>query len=131
MPRQTPKHRDVAATAAVTVVTTTETEAVQLDGVAASQPDGRVVLRGWMQFTTGAGTTAVTLRIRRGTDTTGTLVGEANAITAAASAVREMAIEVPDTPGEVAGQSYVLTVQQTAATGNGTVEQSSLEARVS
>lgn len=113
-----------------TVTTTTETEAAQ---VAAPPPNrsGLVyTVRGWMQVTAGVGTTAFIPRIRRGTDTSGTLVGEGNPVTVVAGNTLTVPLVVDDTPGEVSSLDYVVTVQQTAATGNGTVAQASLTAEV-
>ncbi len=106
----------------VTVTTTTETIVAQIDNVTTPRAGCKVRLFGNLQLTTGADTTAVTVRWRRGTAITDTLVGEANAqqVVAAAGSTEELTHAVEDEPGEVAKQSYVLTVQQTAATANGT-----------
>lgn len=122
----------LVATANITLTTTSETELVQVDSVDVPNPGGQVRLRGWCQLTTGTGTTTVTLRIRRGTDTSGTLVDEANAVTigAAAGSTEQFDIMVDEAPGELAGASYVLTAQQAAATGNGSAVQASLAAEV-
>lgn len=112
-----------------TLVTTAETVVATLAGISTSLVGQRVKLRGWVQLTLGAATTTVTLRVRR-TSVTGTLVGEANpvAIPSAAATTGEFEICVEDSPGEIAGGTYVLTAEQASATGNGTALQSSLEA---
>lgn len=114
------------------LVTTAETVVATLSGVSTPRPGIKVVISGWCQVTTGTATTALTPRIRRGTAITDTLVGEANAdqVQAAAGSTENADIMVEDSPGEVAGQSYVLTIQQTAATGNGSCIQASLTADV-
>lgn len=131
-PRAWVKRRQTATATNVAVTTTTETVVATLSGVSVDRADVRIALEGWVQLQTGAGTTNVSLRVRRGTDTTGTQVGEVNAeaIGAAAGSVEEFSIAVQDTPGEVASQSYVLTVQQTAATANGSALQMSLLAEI-
>lgn len=120
------------ASADVSLVTTAETVVATLTGVSTNQPGQTVALRGNYQITLGTGTTAVTTRIRRDS-VTGTLVGEANAEqdSTAAGSTEGHSIEVEEVnPGEFSGRTYVLTVQQTAATGNGTVLQSALAAEV-
>lgn len=114
-----------------TLTTTAETVVATVTGVTTQGGGDRVRLRGWVQLLSGAATTTVTLRVRRGS-VTGTLVGEANPVTipTAAGGTDEYEIVTTDTPGEVAGQSYVLTVTQASATGNGTASQASLEATV-
>lgn len=116
----------------VTITTTTETVVATLTGISTRYASERVALHGWVQLTTGTATTTVTLRVRRGTDTSGSLIGEANAVSigAAAGGTEQFDIDVEDTPGDVASQSYVLTAQQAAATGNGTALQAILEALV-
>lgn len=119
------------ATADTSLVTTAETVIATLAGVTTKYGSESVRLRGWAQITAGTATTAITLRIRR-SSVTGTLVGEANPIQGgvAAASTSGLDIATTDTPGDVAGQTYVLTAQQTAATGNGTALQASLEAAV-
>lgn len=113
-----------------TVTTTTETEAAQVSAPPPNRAGLRYTITGSAQVSIGTGGTAVTPRIRRGTDTTGTLVGEGNALTGAAGEEVTLAVTVDDTPGEVSSLDYVLTVQQTGATGNGTVLMASLVAEV-
>lgn len=111
------------------VPTTTETVVATLTGVSTPRKCN-VTLEGWVQLLIGTATTAVTLRVRRGTDATGTLVGEANAvqISTAAGSTEDHEIRVQDTNVDLSNATYVLTVQQTAATGNGTAAQASLTA---
>jgi len=113
----------------VTIVTTTETVVATLSGITTPRRTN-ITLRGWAQVTTGAATTALTTRIRRGTTITGTLVGEANAtqVAAVAGSTEEVDVQVEDPGVDLAMGTYVLTVQATAATGNSTALQASLEA---
>ena len=115
----------------VTLVTTAETIVATLSGI--NTPGRRTIgLRGWLELTTGVATTAVTLRLRRGPLVTDTLVSEAVAkeVGAAAGSDEEFSIEVDDVGQDMAGGTYVLTAQQTAATGNGTVLQSRITADI-
>lgn len=115
-----------------TVVTTTETVVATVSGISTPRPGCKVILHGWGEITTGGSTTALTARIRRGTDATGTLIGEGNAeqVEAAAGSTEGFDIATEETPGELASASYVLTIQQTGAAANGSVLMAELEAEV-
>lgn len=104
---------DVALTAA------TEAVVVTVPGISTDGPGQRVRLLGFITLLTAAGATTVTLRWRQ-TGLTGTLVGEANTITVAATTSYEWPHNVEDTPGEVASLPYVLTA--TVAGGNATAQ---------
>lgn len=119
------------ATADVTVTTTAETVVATVTVPSTPNAGAVVTIEGHCQLSVGAGTTALTPRIRRGS-VTGALVGEGNAlaVSGAAGSAEEVDLTVDDTPGEVVNQVYVLTVVQTGATGNGTDVQSEIEATV-
>jgi hypothetical protein len=70
----------------------------------------------------------VTPRIRRGTTTSGTLVGEANAeqVKAAAGSTEPFFITVCEDRSDVATVDYNLTLQQTAASANGSALQGTI-----
>lgn len=89
-----------------------------------------VQIEGWAQITPGTAATAVTLRVRRGVDTSGVLVGEGNpeAIAGAVASTEDHYIKVRDVGVDLFNGTYVLTAQQTAATGNGSAVQSSMNA---
>lgn len=108
------------AEADVTLVTTAETVVLTIPQVTTRDRSELVTLMAFAVVTLGVGATALTMRIRRGTDITGTLVGEGNPVTGAAGNTVGLALGGVDSPGDVSGQSYVVTVQQTAATANGT-----------
>jgi hypothetical protein len=115
-----------------TLTTTAEAVVATLSGVSTNQPGQTVALRGSYRVVTGAGTTALTGRIREDS-LTGTVVGDAGAvqIEAAAGSTEDHDVYVESqAPGEFSGKTYVLTVQQTGATGNGTVQAAGLEAEV-
>lgn len=116
------------ATTNVTVTTTTEAVAVSSGPAKLSTPTARVVIVAWGQLTTGAGTTTVTPRIRRGTTISGTLVGEANAeeVKAAAGSTEQFTIMVSETRSDEESVEYSLTLTQAGATGNGTILQAAI-----
>ncbi len=122
----------VTATADTTITTTTETVVATLTGVTTPRPGSKILLTGMCQVTTGGSTTALTPRIRRGTTITDTLVGEANAqqVQAAAGSTETVTIDTEDSPGEIHNQTYVLTVQATAAAANASALQATLSATV-
>lgn len=113
-----------------TVTTTTETVVATLSGLSTRDPGEVVTVTGTVQFTVGTGGTAVTPRIRRGSTASGTVVGEGNPVSATAADTVSVTIQADDVPGEVAGQSYVLTVTQTAATGDGSALFAAVDALV-
>lgn len=114
-----------------TLVTTAETVVATLPGCSTSAAGKAIRLSGEVTVTNGAGTTALTLRIRRDS-LTGTLVHEVNAvqIETAAASTEDHDINTDDSfSSDVFNQTYVLTVQQTGATGNGTVVSGYLKAQ--
>jgi hypothetical protein len=78
-----------------------------------------VVVDGIMNMTPGAGTTGVTMRIRRGS-LTGALVGPAQVVSPTVSVPGVSSFSALDL-APVPGQPYVVTMQQAAATGAGVV----------
>ena len=115
-----------------TLLTTAETVVATLGGVSVARPGESVRLHGEATVTTGTATTALALRLRRDS-LTGVQVGETitDQVEAAAGSTETHDIVATDpAPGELAGASYVLTVSQTAATGNGSAVHASLEATV-
>jgi hypothetical protein len=116
----------------VTITTTTETAVVSSGRVPTPRHTCLVLVKAWCVLTNGTGTTAVTARIRRGTNTSGTLVSEANAeqIKTAAGSTEPYTVMATE---ERAGQEsveYTLTIQQTAATANGTVVAAAIEVEI-
>lgn len=128
MPVPWPRQTSTSSTTDVALSTTTETAVLTLSGVSLDGPSQSVLVFGYAAVTTGAGTTSLTFRVRRGTGVTGTVVGEPATVKAGASESVSGAISVIDSPGEVAGQAYTLTVQQVAATANGTVTEAAVQA---
>jgi len=120
--------KDVGAstfTTDVPLVTTAETVVVSSDLVLTPFATSRVIVIAWAQLTTGTATTAVTPRIRRGTVITGTLLGEATPVTVGAAAgsteqFYAIAFEERQSTDRV---QYSFTLQQTAASANGSALQ--------
>lgn len=105
----------------VPVVTTTETVALVTPPVSTTFGSDAIEIEGMVNLTAGTGTTAAVLRIRRGNGITGTVVRAADTDTIAAGSSESFLVQGVDTPGDVAGQVYSITVQQTAASANGTI----------
>lgn len=105
-----------------------ETVVCEIDGVTTRTADGEVQLDAGCQLTIGTSGTAVTLRIRRGSDITGVLVAAGGADTATAGNTRNHLLHAIDRPGMVDGQGYVLTAQVTGATAASTVQATALSA---
>lgn len=124
----TVKRASTTVEANTTLTTTAETVVATLNAPTPNRAGVVVTVRGWAQLTAGTGATAVTPRIRRGTTTSGDLVGEGNPVDATAGDTADNVITVNDSPGEVSSLSYVLTLEQTGATANGTALQASLSA---
>lgn len=109
------------------LVTPTETACVTTAGL--STVGARSIsLHGQALITSGAGTTAMTLRLRRGSGTGGTQVVTATAVSDTAGDTKPYTFDYDDTPGEVAGQQYTLTAQPTGATAAGTIQTCHLDA---
>jgi hypothetical protein len=119
----------VAATGSQTITTTTETVVATLSGLNTGIAQSRVAITGIVNITVGTGGTSVTLRVRRAA-VSGTVVGVAISHTVTAGSTYSLAVQALDSPGEVAGATYVVTVAVTAATGNSTVNYAHLEATV-
>lgn len=88
-----------------------------------------VLLWGWAAYTVGTSGTAVRLRLRKGTDTTGTVVGDSGALTGSqhgAGILSADDIQGTDTAPAAGGQSYVLTMTVTAGSAPSTVSQTFL-----
>lgn len=129
-PAQVSAAFETSSTASTTITTTTEQVACTLPGVFTPRPSQTVRLAGQVVVSTGASTTSLTFRIRRGSTTSGTQVSSSGSIAAAASTSVLFPWSGDDAPGEIGGQAYVLTVTQGAATTNGTISYCQLQALV-
>lgn len=118
----------------VTLTTTAETSALVLPFTGGMTLNPSVVnlpgvgnkvnlkVSGRANITTGAATTSVQVRCRRGNGVTGTQVGSAINVPFAAATTDDVAFEFEDSAAP-SGAPYTITVQQVAATGNGTVNE--------
>lgn len=113
----------------VTLTTTSETVIISSGLLIMPFQTARALIKAWVQLTTGAATTTVTPKIRRGTTVTGTLVGEANAITigAAAGSNEQFFIMASEARFGEESVQYSLTLEQASATGDGTALQAGIE----
>lgn len=91
-----------------------------------------VHIRGWCQLTSGLGTTGITARLRRGEVSDPVVVGEANvaALGAAAGGNEQIVIDAVERRENVQSVSYNFSVQQAAATGDGTFLQGLVEVEI-
>lgn len=107
----------------ITLVTTAETVVATSPQIYADANNGRVKIYGHVNITEGAGGTAYVVRVRRGNSISGALVGvaETDTLAAASSETAPFSVEDAGWLNAAGGNQYCVTVQQTAATGNGTV----------
>lgn len=116
-----PTSPNVAVASGVNVPTTTETVITTTTArvVAAPASQGEYI-SGVINLTPGTGTTAAVIRIRAGSGTGGAIIGgaETSAVTAGANINIPFAQMDFTLSGTV---QYTLTIQQTGATANGTV----------
>lgn len=107
----------------VTIVTTTENVAITTPLMRIRRNSAIVMIIGWGILTTGAGTTSVVPRIRRGTAITDPLVTTADAktISAAAGSNEQFIIVAFEQLTAEQVVQYSFSLLQNAATGNGTV----------
>lgn len=110
----------------------TETVAATLSTVQTEFPNQQILIQGYVTINSPAGTTAQTLRVRRN-GLAGTLISEANVEQGDVAASKESTIPVwaADSPGDVAGATYVVTFQGTGEGGPSTCVGSLLQATVS
>jgi hypothetical protein len=109
-----------------------ETVVATLTGVDLRFSDQVIKLQGVVNFTVGTSGNAATLRLRRDS-LTGTQVGTTitlPASTIVATAVATGLINFSDQPGNVAGATYVMTLQVASAAAISTVNNVNLTARV-
>lgn len=108
-----------------------ETVIATLAGINTIDASSLVQLFAQANFTVGTTGTAVRLRLRQ-TSVTGTVVGDTGAVTGGVAAANLLSMTVlgSDNPGVVAGFTYVMTLQVTAATAVSTVSAVQLSAFV-
>jgi hypothetical protein len=113
-------------TADTSIVTTAETAAITSDGFTPPTDGAKLIISGVINITTGASVTGAVIRVRRGVGVAGALVGETEPHNIGAAVTDDVSYQVTDSPGAVAGQQYTATVVQTAATGNGIINNASI-----
>jgi len=118
-----------ATAAAVALVTTAETVVNTSNPVAMPNVNAKFVVRGFVTVTPGTNTTGLTVRIRRGTLTTDTLVGPQVNVTAGVAAAAPITIPFgfAEFLSDRVESQYCVTVEQAGATANGSVEASMIE----
>jgi hypothetical protein len=112
------------ATGPISLVTTTETiVATVTPALTINAPGGEgLSISGFINVLTGTGTTAVVTRVRKGSLVTDTLIDVAQTHTIGAAVSASIPFGALDGAGASAtAQNYVVTMQQTAASANGTV----------
>lgn len=115
-------------TTAVAVVTTAETIAITSPSLAPQSPAQRFVVLAWAQLTVGTGTTGITPRLYRGASLSGTLLGVATleAVLGAVGSTEPHLLMLVDQPGNIDEVVYTFSLQQAAATANGSIVQASI-----
>ena len=119
---------------AANIAVTTTNEMVLLQSGEVPVPVQTCVahIRAWCQMTSGAAATGITARLRRGEPSQAVLVGEANvaALGAAAGGNEQICVEAVEQRDNVQSVSYNFSVQQAAATGDGTFLQGVIEVEI-
>lgn len=110
----------------VTLVTSAETVVVSSTPVPMPNQVTLVVILASASWTAGTGITGMNLRIRRGTSVTDPQVGTLYDHAAAAGADNSAFIMATDQVDNGYQETYSLTLEQTAASANGTVNQASI-----
>jgi hypothetical protein len=108
----------------------TETAFVTSPGLNLSLDNALVQIYWMVQLNTGAGTTQIQIKLRRGIDITGLQVGANWNNVVTASTNRQLSGCYIDTPGIVAGQQYTVTALQIASAGAGTFSDACIIAMV-
>ena len=117
MPNRSQNYRTTTLTNAAESANNTETVVCTLAGISTEFDLQTVRLSGWAKVTTGTGTTAGLLRIRRDS-LTGTTVSETTAATGpfVASKTCDGDVEADDPSRTLGGATYVMTYQGTGDT---------------
>jgi hypothetical protein len=106
-----------------TVTTTTETLVVAGFELPLTSDHAKAVIRGWVDLTIPAGTTAINLRIYIGAAVGGRLLAakQAAATDFTVGATQHFVIEAIDVHQNAGAAAYCMSVKLTGATANGTV----------
>jgi hypothetical protein len=113
--------------AAVTLVTTAETMVAYTGRCEANLPTLRAIIKAWALITTGAGTTNVSFRLRRGNGLAGAVVVNGPPVALGPATQLDTSMVFAETLQNVEYADYSLTIAQTGASGNGVVQMASIE----
>jgi hypothetical protein len=122
---------DPVEATAVTTGGTAETVIVTSGFITVDTVDKCVTVSGYINLTPGTSAVAAVLKIKRGTTTGGTQVGTTLTSTTIATKLITIPFMAVDYPGESAGLVYSVTLVETSAAANGTVNQAYITALVS
>lgn len=114
------------------VVTTAETLAALGAALTVEPTTGKAAVKGFLTLTIGTNTTAVTVRLYRGTTSAGTLISTAIAQAGnfVAGSPAQFVVQATDTLTNVGTAQYCMTVQQTSASANGSITTAVIETEV-
>lgn len=114
------------------VATTTETLVVVGHVVTTANPNGKAVIRAWVELTVGLGTTDITLAVYSGPAIGGRLIGtktpDAGDFTPGSNA--QFSVELIDPFDNTSGVQYCVSVLQAGATGDGSVLAALIDTKV-
>ena len=115
--------RELAPTTVATIADggANEITILILGNVDTAGPGARVVLHGIASVTAGTAATAVTIRVRELATIANSVVGTSVVDTVVAGSSYTLPIDVVLNDVDLAGYSFAMTVQETAATASGTV----------
>jgi hypothetical protein len=112
-----------AITAPLTVTTTAETLLIVGFPLSLTSDHAKAIIRGWVDLTIPAGTTAISLRIYDGAAIGGRLLGAKQAVATdfTVGATQHFDIETIHILQNAGAAAYCMSVKLTGATANGTV----------
>lgn len=119
-------------TTPIAIPTTTETLFVQGHDCTTPNPNGKAVVRAWLEMTVGAGATGITITVYAGNAIGGRVVGtkipDAGDFSPGSSATFEA--EFTDVFDNTSDVQYCASVTQTGATGDGSVLAALIDTKV-
>ena len=110
-----------------TLTLTTETTAITGNFLSPPFQNAKASVKGLIYFTTGAGTTSVTIRVRRNPNAESVNLSGLSNLNVSAPATYAMPFQVADPIPDARPVQYTVTVQQNGATGNGNITFASIE----
>jgi hypothetical protein len=119
--RAFPNTFSAQSSAETAVAETAETEVLKLVAGGTQSPNTKVIIDGTVNLLIGKEATAVVVRIRR-SSLTGTVVLTQTTTMITAEKQASISFNAEDEPGEVAGVTYIVSVQQTAGKAAGTMK---------